>query len=534
MLACVVACLSTVIARETGTQLWPPNLSFRLCNPLGRGASFDVWKTSGRIFQTRRVRPRPKMNVDVLCHSLTDRDEEGGSQCIASFSRNWKFPDESMYLEDASASEQVAKGHALFLVPGILHQAECEELMAAAADHVARVPPTSDSSGDGEPRLPSQYDAVLGSTKRRIAVAKMPRAHALCDTLIRRVLTLVEQQLPTFGRILFGTAKALDELSFRFSLNEPAINVYQEGAGFDEHEDNHMLTILVPLSEQSAFAGGGTAFWPTAADAEVFSLESYAHRARKPGQRFAREGQKVVVRPAQGTAILFVGSVTHAGVVVSAGERMVFVCSFNLLPRQSDEKEREPGQLIIGNRTLPPAIPMAPPALEGDSPRAGATAESDESDVEESDADESDADESDAEEEQTFSDGDGKQGLGQPIVTSWWCDVAAANCLRPFDCIDYPPEHVCWAAEKSTFMVCEVCYESSELCKELKGKLKKLHNPIEELNSKLRSQQQNDDDVGFQFCVDISDNGEVSSPQRGPRPLCRRAPAAARDETSRR
>ena len=97
---------------------------------------------------------------------------------------------------------------------------------------------------------------------------------------------------------------------------------------------------------------------------------------------------------------------------------MVFVCSFNLLPRQSDEKEREPGQLIIGNHTLPPAIPMAPPALEGDSPRAGATAEPDESDVEESDADESDADESDADEEQTFSDGDGKQGLRQPIVAS--------------------------------------------------------------------------------------------------------------------
>lgn len=46
------------------------------------------------------------------------------------------------------------------------------------------------------------------------------------------------------------------------------------------------------------------------------------------------------------------------------------------------------------------------------------------------------------------------------------------------------------------------------------GKLKKLHNPIEELNSKLRSQQQNDDDVGFQFCVDISDNGEVVTTAR--------------------
>ena len=55
----------------------------------------------------------------------------------------------------------------------------------------------------------------------------------------------------------------------------------------------------------------GTGFW---------AQDSLGHRVEAPA---------AVLRPAAGTALLFGGHVTHAGMPVTAGERAVFVASFS-------------------------------------------------------------------------------------------------------------------------------------------------------------------------------------------------------------
>ena len=72
----------------------------------------------------------------------------------------------------------------------------------------------------------------------------------------------------------------------------------------------------VLLSEPKAFRGGGTAFWPRD-----------AHDA-------------VLLRPRQGSALLFNGHVTHAGRAVAKGIRHTFVASFSLYQVEEEKEKR--------------------------------------------------------------------------------------------------------------------------------------------------------------------------------------------------
>jgi hypothetical protein len=99
-----------------------------------------------------------------------------------------------------------------------------------------------------------------------------------------------------------------------FSLGEPAVIVYRTDGEFKPHQDRQSLTVLIPLSGPRAFDGGGTAFW-TAADC---SGDNPGHNA-----------PFISLIPQAGTAILFGGSVVHAGQTITAGERCVLVASFS-------------------------------------------------------------------------------------------------------------------------------------------------------------------------------------------------------------
>jgi hypothetical protein len=93
----------------------------------------------------------------------------------------------------------------------------------------------------------------------------------------------------------------------------------QDGRGgeFYAHQDHQALTVLVPLSEPHSFEGGGTGFWAAAPDAA----------SREAADRHAPP--TLVLKPPAGDALLFAGSVTHAGMPVRAGERIVLVASFS-------------------------------------------------------------------------------------------------------------------------------------------------------------------------------------------------------------
>ena len=104
-----------------------------------------------------------------------------------------------------------------------------------------------------------------------------------------------------------------------FATNEPAINVYTQGGGFLAHQDKQSLTVLVNLSSGGGeFQGGGTAFW---------SLKAACDPATGRGA-FVSEPTMVLCPPA-GSALVFGGTVTHAGQSVLGGKRCVLVASFS-------------------------------------------------------------------------------------------------------------------------------------------------------------------------------------------------------------
>ena len=98
-----------------------------------------------------------------------------------------------------------------------------------------------------------------------------------------------------------------------FSTREPAINVYEAPYGhFAMHKDNQDLSIVMPLSDPSVdFEGGGTAFW---------------------SQNFPKEGMddpSLILKPPPGTAMMWGGRVSHKGMHLRRGTRVVFVVSFS-------------------------------------------------------------------------------------------------------------------------------------------------------------------------------------------------------------
>ena len=120
----------------------------------------------------------------------------------------------------------------------------------------------------------------------------------------------------------------------------PTLTLHQ-GGGFGAHKDHMALTFILPLTcPTRGFSGGGTGFWSAEAEAvgsygggrdEADMLDDNKANARPDGPPTA------ILRPPLGTAILFGGDVTHAGMPVEDGTRAVLVASFSTRTPASSE-----------------------------------------------------------------------------------------------------------------------------------------------------------------------------------------------------
>ncbi|CAJ1964375.1 unnamed protein product [Cylindrotheca closterium] len=170
----------------------------------------------------------------------------------------------------------------------------------------------------------------------------------LVELILERALSYLDTQAcPSLKKTLFGErvnddngnsssmAQLFRKRQLDYSIREPAINVYEAPHGhFAMHKDHHALSILIPLSDPTAdFEGGGTAFW------------SQSHPME------GMDSPSIVLKPKPGTALLWGGRVSHKGVTISSGTRVVVVASFSG-PNSPREDVKERLSAGLGVRTI--------------------------------------------------------------------------------------------------------------------------------------------------------------------------------------
>lgn len=240
-------------------------------------------------------------------------------------------------VKSTSLGERIQNGKSLVTLSGLICKEETEylaRLSQAAATSQKRTNSnncTLDQSMDVcVVRMPT-----MAAAEREICLGM--DADGLSETLslfleemLERALGYIDEQLcPSVKETLFGNTNDPDQdLSIvqlfrhnqlKYSRREPAVNVYTAPNGqFSMHTDNKALTILIPLSDPSIdFTGGGTAFWSESCPIE------------------GENDPSLVMIPNAGTAMLFGGTVSHKGLPIDTGTRVVFVASFSPLRLKS-------------------------------------------------------------------------------------------------------------------------------------------------------------------------------------------------------
>jgi hypothetical protein len=225
----------------------------------------------------------------------------------------------------ASPADAIRQSDCVLVLPDVVSSEECATIARAASLAAAEVRetrvPASGLPADAHQGMIRLLTQPAGA---RAQVAGVPHAEPLpdaisrlCDEILVRVAQIIDKSLPSIPSSLFGGGDATllcdlllsDKLTF--SSREPGVNVYAAGGQFMPHKDHQALTVLIPLSDPGSFTGGGTSFW--------------SQDARGPRV----EGPSITLRPPAGSVMLFGGHVTHAGVAVDEGERVVYVASFS-------------------------------------------------------------------------------------------------------------------------------------------------------------------------------------------------------------
>ena len=247
-----------------------------------------------------------KANIDELVSCFSERSDAVfmPTQALDTIGIDAEVP--------SSLEVCLAKDHRLFLwnsivvVPDFLTRDECHIFMDAA-DRSASVGSAAGKFYSNQPGL------------NRYPVRKLDlEAQMLSDSVQKeRLLPLLQRS--SFCGELFGTSQLKDLKAF-YSPGEPAVNRYIAGGAIAPHIDREQLTLNVVLSEPGAFHGGGTAFWPQK------TMDSALEESTQEV-----EDDVVILRPLQGTAIIFNGQVTHAGRAVTEGIRHAYVASFSLV-----------------------------------------------------------------------------------------------------------------------------------------------------------------------------------------------------------
>jgi hypothetical protein len=153
------------------------------------------------------------------------------------------------HVHGLNVGQSIEQGDTILMMPKIATADECKLLAIAAkkaSDDNKRASGLHPSSGDigasaSTGRIPS-IAAAAGCAQAGVAcVPPLPlEADQIADTIMNRVLALIDDEIPTLVPTLFGpTADSLVGLrelgALCFHAREPAINVYDVGGEFLPH-----------------------------------------------------------------------------------------------------------------------------------------------------------------------------------------------------------------------------------------------------------------------------------------------------------
>ena len=215
-------------------------------------------------------------------------------------------------------AESVQLGHSILLFNSFANRDECAEL-SREAFKVAAVE-----------QSPSKVEFLT------VTEVLSQAGQATSDSLLVQAMAHAMEQLPPLMPKLFGdchmpASTCMFNPKLTFSEAEPWVIVYGVGGQFTQHTDGQALTILMPLTDSESCQGGGTAFW---------SPKDYG----APGENTT---PTFVLSPPAGSAILFAGSVVHAGHAITAGERVALVASFSPSDNTCDADTRWKSTIVI-------------------------------------------------------------------------------------------------------------------------------------------------------------------------------------------
>ena len=263
--------------------------------------------------------------------------------CLMSSVRGWHevwLCDDVTRSHSKSPGAAVARGDAVLVLPGIIDTRECASLLRIAEQMVER------QEVSMRRRLSAAAHEFTSNNARspgrtRVPIDTLPtNAKRAYNAAFSTILTFVDDELPSVAT-LFESAFHHEEDSrqsgiaelrsvpagtdgsrppnlaemhasgrLEFSSREPAINTYTAGSGFNAHTDRQTLTVLLYLTPPDACEGGGTGFWCQGASA-VDDLPT------------------AVIHPPAGTALVYGGRVTHAGMPLISGRRTIYLGSFS-------------------------------------------------------------------------------------------------------------------------------------------------------------------------------------------------------------
>lgn len=211
----------------------------------------------------------------------------------------------------ADVSAAVVADRVVVAVPNFATHDELQ-ILRAAADHAEAHGLQNVLTSDAT-RLRCEVFGRQLSRGRSVAPCCGEAAQALVRALVQRSISFVQHHLPELAEALDLVA-CKEGTKLVYSEGEPAINIYRgPGGSFSPHQDAQSLTMTLALSDTGDFDGGGTSFYPA---------------AELPAARRGKVTPSSVLRPAAGTALLWSGTLIHAGAEVTAGRRLLLVASF--------------------------------------------------------------------------------------------------------------------------------------------------------------------------------------------------------------